>query len=313
MTTTLERAIAARDALNESIAMMQSGELTADDMSEFDSHPHITMCVSPANPMLPTPRQEVLATVGDMRESREKFEVMQGRKRVAAITLNAAAQFIGLIAPLAGQLIRRGVGLAILLCLSLGLTSACSAQVGSDSDPLVQIGPTDQPVATATMDATATATVDVAATVEATATVQAPVDATLNIASPTATLTGTADIGEIGTDTTTQTTTQHNTSSAGGDNHPVSIVTTLNGSGWPVAFVVAVMVLGVVFSLWVRLSRQYDTLEANAQGAAHAIRDMGASPDRDRLLTLIRKHIADQQSWSEIVGAFDVSHEVKTT
>ena len=184
------------------------------------------------------------------------------------------------------------------MLLAILTIPACSAQVGSDSGPIVQFGPVDQPIATASVAADVDTTVDVA------------VNATSNVAvaSPSATLTGTADFRGIGADTTAQTAHVAPTQWAdGGDNRPVAIVATFSGSGWPM--VIAVVAAVAVFAI-AMLGEKYKILKGNARGVAQAIHDLGPSDHRDRLLTLIRQRIPVQPAWDAVVGNLDVSHTI---
>ncbi|MCL2701791.1 MAG: hypothetical protein FWE88_08895, partial [Phycisphaerae bacterium] len=154
-------------------------------------------------------------------------------------------------------------------------------------------------------------------------TVDVAVNATSNVAvaSPSATLTGTADFRGIGADTTAQTAHVSPTQWAdGGDNRPVAIVATFSGSGWPIVLIVVVMGLVLVFySSYTEQKKKLteeelhsEKLERNGQSVASAIKDMGPSPARDLLLTLIKQRIPDQSLWNDVVGTYDVSPQSKT-
>jgi len=256
---------------------------------------------------VPTPSPDVLAAVGDHQAATEKFVAESERKRVAAMTLHIAALIMAEVLPVAGALWRRGAGLALLLAMSLLLFPACSAQVGSESEPLVQVGSEGQPLANMPVSANVAATV--AASVDAT------LDSSINVASPSATLAGSADLSGIASDTSKQETAQRNTSSAGGDNRPIETNLSINGSGWPFA----AAILGVAL-LWLfytihrcqveRLAAgdaKCTTVEQNAQGVARAIHDLGPGPVRDKLLTLISRRVKDRDAWEATVGSYDVS------
>jgi hypothetical protein len=291
MSTVLNKAKELRDALDVSIAMMESGQVTEADVALVDEDQPVFIEVH--QPSLVVPTAHKLAAIGDSTQAREKVIAESGRKRAAAITLQVSAQLISLLSPLAGQLIRRGVGVVLLLLILLA--PACSAQVGSDSEPVVQVGSTSQPMATVS--------------------VEAPVDATVHVASPHATLTGSADLHGIGSDTTAQTASQANTSSAGGDNRPVAIVATFSGSGWPMVVVAfSAVVIWIFYVMNTRQAKkidqredEYDTLERNAVGVAKAIYDIGPGPVRDKLLARIRANVKDGEEWDATIGAWHVS------
>jgi len=278
-TLTLTKAIELRDALDRSIAMMQSGELSHEDLRRNVLNPSDVWVSVPA---CTPPSPEVLAAVGNSQAARNVYVAQTETRRAAALTLNIAAQLAGMLAPLAGQLLKRGAGLALLLCLSPVL-AACTGRIGPENEPLVAVG----------------SEVDLDAAVSV-AGVSAPISGT-----------GVADLSGIGTDTTEQTVSQTHTSWAGGDSRPVSTVLNLDGSGWPVALVAACAVLGFVGMAYLRQRRHYATLERNAQGVAQAVQELGPSTTRDRLLTLIRARVDDQTAWTKTLGPRDVSHETK--
>jgi len=296
MNNALQYAIDLRDILDKAIRMYEAGEITEDDMREIARTLdfNVKMGVTSVTP----PSPEVLAAVGESQDARKAFIEQTAERRSAAIALQVASHLLTVFMPAVGSMLRRfGVTVVALLAILLA-APGCSAQVGSDDSPAVQVGPTSQPMVDAQADVTATALVDARAD--------------LAVASPRVDLAGAADLRVDGSTATSQPATQVNASSAGGDNRPIGINVNASGSGWPLVVVVlscgVVMIyMHVVDRQWRKIKAgqmEYETLERNALGVASAIRDMGQTPDRDRLLDLIQSRLPHREAWDKTIKPY---------
>ena len=296
MNNALQYAIDLRDILDKAIRMYEAGEITEDDMREIARTLdfNVKMGVTSVTP----PSPEVLAAVGESQDARKAFIEQTAERRSAAIALQVASHLLTVFMPAVGSMLRRfGVTVVALLAILLA-APGCSAQVGPDDSPAVQVGPTSQPMVDAQADVTATALVDARAD--------------LAVASPRVDLAGAADLRVDGSTATSQPATQVNASSAGGDNRPIGINVNASGSGWPLVVVVlscgVVMIyMHVVDRQWRKIKAgqmEYETLERNALGVASAIRDMGQTPDRDRLLDLIQSRLPHREAWDKTIKPY---------